>query len=292
LEFPESSLILAFVGDIMLARKPGDAIHRGIDPFVGVVDIFSGADIIIGNLECVIATGGVPQNLNFNFRAEPQALQYLANAIDVVAIANNHAGDYGKEAFLEHLEYLDTHDIRYCGGGTNSVFASAPACLAIGGHKLAFLAFNDIPPCEYSAALDVPGIAWLSKESIINGITKAKHDLGVDIVCVYLHWGEEYVASPSEAQQRFAREIIEAGADIIIGSHSHIVQKVEKIGRGIVAYSLGNFIFDDFLDVEEHLQSATRTGAVLLVSVGEDHVLRWRIVTVEIDQDGLPRTKA
>ncbi len=276
----------------MLARRPGDAIHRGIDPFAGVVDIFSEVDITIGNLECVIATGGVPQNLNFNFRAEPRVLQYLANAIDVVAIANNHAGDYGEVAFREHLEYLDAYGIRYCGGGLNSVFASTPTCITIGGIKLAFLAFNDIPPREYSATLDVPGIAWLSRDSITNGITKAKHDLSADIVCVYLHWGEEYVDSPSEAQRMVAREIIDAGADVIIGSHSHIVQQVEQLGRGIVAYSLGNFIFDDFVDVEECLQSGTRTGAVLLVFVDENHALSWKIVTVGIDQDGLPHTKA
>ena len=132
------TVTLAFVGDIMLDETPGAEIARGRDPFAPFASILDGADIRIGNLECVVAVGGEAEpGKPYTFRAHPRTLVPLKQHLDAVTLANNHSGDFGPIAFSEMLSLLERNDIAYFGGGENLAQAHAPLLIERKGLRIA-----------------------------------------------------------------------------------------------------------------------------------------------------------
>ncbi|HYF80567.1 MAG TPA: CapA family protein [Symbiobacteriaceae bacterium] len=278
---------LVVVGDIMLDRVPGKAIEQGKDPFAGVSAVLDEADLAVANLECVIATVGQKVPKLYNFRCHPRNVALLARYFDGVSLANNHSGDYGKDAFVEQLGLLKAGGVGYFGGGMNAAEAHAPLVLAKNGIRVALLGYNEVELRSYEAGPDTAGLAWSVDEQVVADIAAAKAQ--ADLVIVYPHWGYEYQGQPSERQQTLARKMIDAGADLVVGGHPHVTQTVEYYRDRLIVYSLGNFVFDDFNDVPSALNEPSRTSWMLRVTMAKTGLVEWDTVVARTDDSGFPQ---
>lgn len=288
---PPPEVRLLFVGDVMLARRPGEAVARGIDPFVDFASVFRGADLVVGNLECVIANGGEKVPKAYNFLCHPRNVPLLARYFHAVSVANNHSGDYGKAAFAEQLELLARGQVPYFGGGRSRAEAHRPLVLEKNGIRIAFLGYNEVELRSFEAGPDSPGLAWSDDERVVADIAAARTQHRADLVVVYPHWGLEYQFQPSERQRSLAKKMVAAGADLVVGAHPHVTQTVEYLNGRLVVYSLGNFVFDDFLDVPADLNEPSRTSWVLRVTMRKDRLVRWDTLVARTDDDGIPRLR-
>jgi poly-gamma-glutamate capsule biosynthesis protein CapA/YwtB (metallophosphatase superfamily) len=262
---------LLFVGDIMLARGVGRRIRSVKDPdypFLKISPVLHSADLLYGNLECPVSDRGRDLHHLYSFRAAPNVLEGLKYAgFTIVSQANNHAYDWGKEALLDSLRRVREAGIRTVGAGQNALEAHYPVFVNVRGVRLAFLAYVDIDPKNATAGVDKPGVAWLDPARVLAGIRFARPLADLVIVCP--HWGVEYSAAPTREQVGLAHQMINAGADLIVGSHPHVSQPLEHYKSGWIAYSLGNFIFDQ-------KSPATHHGLILKVGLSGK-----RIQTVE-----------
>lgn len=273
---------LVFVGDVMLDDGPGRLIGRGGDPLLPFSAILKDADYRIANLECPIADSGNPQdNKIYTFRAKPRVLPVLQGRFDAVGLANNHVGDYGREAFLDTLHHLDSAGIARFGAGRNLTEAHQPLWINRKGLKIAVLAYNEFKPRHFEAGPDWPGVAWSEDAQVIADIRAAKA-AGADLVIPFMHWGWEREAKPSERQRSLARRMIDEGAALVVGSHPHVTQGAETYRGKPIVYSLGNFVFDGF---EE---PAAKIGWLLKVKLDKSGVLFWETREARIDEDGTP----
>ncbi|KKQ86536.1 MAG: Capsule biosynthesis protein CapA [Berkelbacteria bacterium GW2011_GWA2_38_9] len=260
---PLSKIRLLFVGDIMLSRGVADQINRNQDyiyPFQDVKDFLKSADVTFGNLEGPISDRGTELGHLYSFRALPKSIDGLTAAgFDILSLANNHAFDWGIEALTDTTHRLRTQKINVVGAGQNFQEAYQPTILNIKGQKIAFLAATDIPPENAEATLTKAGIAWMKPEIISQEIQKLKSK--VDLIIVSMHSGKEYQNRSNTSQQKFARLMIDAGANLVIGHHPHVIQEYEKYKNGHVFYSLGNFVFD------QNWSDQTSIGQVVEISI-------------------------
>ncbi len=243
---------LSAVGDIMLDRALGYAIEQGnIEfPFSSVVEQLSSADITVGNLESALGDVGIPADKSYTFQAPPEAAESLAYAgFDIVSLANNHALDYGIEALEQATELLTNQSIAAIGAGPNDSAARSPHVREVQGIKLAFLAYTDVPvevrgfdTRQWQAGENQAGLLWADL-SIVEEDVKIARELA-DVVIIVLHSGYEYIEAPSPQHSTSSRAALEAGADIVIGHHAHLLQGVEFNERGVIVYGLGNFAFE------------------------------------------------
>lgn len=274
---------LIFVGDIMLDGGPGRLISRGGDPLAAFSSRLNDADYRIGNLECPIARQGQPLDSKiYSFRADPRVTPVLVGRFDALAVANNHSGDQGRQAFLETLNHLAAHRIAFFGGGRNLVEAHRPLWIARHGLRIAVLAYNEFKPRSFEAGAEWPGIAWSEDSQVVADI-RAARAAGADLVIPLMHWGWEREAQPSKRQRQLARTMIDAGADVVVGGHPHVTQGVEYYRGRLIVYSLGNFVFDGFDDV------ATRTGWLLRLTLGKSGMVAWETVAAYVDDEGSPQ---
>jgi poly-gamma-glutamate synthesis protein (capsule biosynthesis protein) len=245
----KQKLSFAFVGDILLAGQAGRIMQATGNlnyPFEKVASVLSKADITFGNLECALTGNEVTRNVHqgankwFCFKTPPKMGKSLVFAgFDIVSLANNHSMNGGEKGMIETIETLNKSGIKYVGGGRNYEEAHALKIIEAKGLKIGFLAYAAIG--GPAATKNRPGIAW--PNNIYNEVSAAKSK--VDILIVSLHWGIEGTNQPTEEQRKFAKKLIDAGADIIIGHHPHRLQPVEIYKGKIIAYSLGNFVFDN-----------------------------------------------
>jgi len=272
---------LIYAGDIMLADLPGKAIAKGIDPFAEFADLLRGADATIGNLECVVATGGEAVKKPWVFRADPKVLPLLKQHFGIVSLANNHTGDFGHEAFLEQLDLLEKNKLPYFGGGRNGSHARMPHILKVKGLRVALLGYNEFKPRSFEAGPDWPGVAWSVDEQVIADIRSARTRHQADLVIPYMHWGWENEPA-NDRQKQLARMMIEAGADMVIGGHPHVTQEIEYYQGKLIVYSLGNFVFDGF---EE---GPGRIGWLVRLRMNKLGLVAWDTVVAHMDDQGIP----
>lgn len=246
----EGVLKMTFVGDILLAGQAGRIIQetdRIEYPFEKVVSVLSRADITFGNLECALTGNIVTRNVRqgpnkwFCFKTPPKMGKALVyGGFDIVTLANNHSMNGGERGLKDTIETLNELAIEYIGAGQNYEEAHELKITEAKGFKIGFLGYSDLGYA--SATKTKPGIAKVSLD-ILNEITEAKNR--VDILIISLHWGIEGSTEPTERQRKLAQQIIDAGADLIIGHHPHVLQPIEKYKGKLIAYSLGNFVFDN-----------------------------------------------
>jgi poly-gamma-glutamate capsule biosynthesis protein CapA/YwtB (metallophosphatase superfamily) len=269
---------LLFVGDVMLSRGVGAKMQAKGDwafPFHALAETLRSADLTYGSLECPISDQGRDLHHLFSFRADPRALQGLEEAgFDVVSQANNHAYDWGPAALLDSLARLRAAGIRPVGAGQNDLEAHYPVVVDLGDVKVAFLAYVNVEPREAAAAVDRPGVAWLDPERVLADIRFARPLADLIVVCP--HWGSEYAAEPMREQVRLAQRMIDAGADLIVGSHPHVAQPLDQYHGRWIAYSLGNFIFDQW-------PGATRRGLMLKVIVRDKQIAELTMLPITIN---------
>ena len=274
---------LIFVGDIMVAETPGELIARGEDPFQPFAALLSSHDVRIGNLECVVATTGTAEEKPYTFRADPRTLPVLKRHFDAVSLANNHSGDFGKAAFAEQLALMDTAGLPYFGGGRDATAAHAPWIVERNGVRIALLGYVEFKPRSFEADASRPGVAWSGEDDdVIEDIIAARRVHRADIVIPFMHWGWEDEPDPSPRLRAFARRMIDAGADLVVGGHPHVTQGAEYYRGKPIIYSLGNFLFNGF-DTP-----ATTTGWVLSARVDRTGVVDWRTHVARLDANGVP----
>ena len=246
---------ITIVGDIMLGRRVGSAYADDpTAPFRPFADRLATADLTIGNLESPLSDNGRPPQGGDSFFADPRMLEGLHLAgFDGVSLANNHLGDYGRQAQLETFEQLEKAGIAHFGAGHNLAEAREPWIVDHEGVRIAFLGTESIG--ETPAATDTsPGTNRLNMpprtgpldtaalDRIAGDITAAKAE--ADTVIVVPHWGTQYTHQPEPVQREVAARFAEAGADLVIGGHPHRVQGWERVGDTTIVHSLGNFVFD------------------------------------------------
>lgn len=256
-----NEITLLFAGDVMLSRAIGDIMQKKNDwryPFLKISDVLKSADLVFGNLEGPISRRGARLGSEYSFRADPRAIEGLWYAgFDIVSVANNHIWDYGREAYEDTLDILRSVNINYVGGGMDYGEAHQPLIKEIKGTKIAFLGYSDLVPLGITLKESRPAVAFLDINQVISDITKVK---GLaDFVAVSFHWGNEYETKHTKSQEKIARAAIDAGANLVIGHHPHVVQEVEEYSGGYIAYSLGNFVFD------QNFSEDTRSGLLLKV---------------------------
>ena len=279
----EPMISIAFVGDIMLDDTPGKIVKQGRDPFTHFASVLGLADIRVGNLECVVATKGIPEpDKPFTFRAHPRTLTVLKRHFDVVSLANNHSGDFGPVAFGEMLGQLDKHGIGYVGGGRNLAEAHTPLIIERNGLRVAFLGYNEFLPRSFEADYDKPGIAWSEDEQVRLDITDARNRYRADLVIPIMHWGWENEPLANSRQRYLAHLMIDAGADAVVGGHPHVTQDTEIYRGKPVIYSLGNFLFDSFTREENNI------GWLLKMELTRHGVNHWRTYEARINREGIP----
>lgn len=250
---------LVAVGDIMLARDTATAIaQNGVDyPFAATSDWLRAADLAFGNLETPLSGLGQLATSGIAFRADPSSADGLINAgFDVLALANNHIGDYGGDALAETIQHLTQRGIATVGAGADETAARAAQIVEVRGLKIAFLARSGIPYGAPAASAAAPGAAWFDAEQTLADVRAAAGQ--VDLVVLSLHWGSEYTYAVTGEQQDFVRQAIDAGADLILGHHPHNAQALDLGQNWLAAYSLGNFIFDQNWSVESSQGLALR----------------------------------
>ena len=243
------TITIILVGDIMLDRGVEYMMKEYNDwrwPFLKIAADLRKADLLFGNLEGPISDKGTKVGSIYSFRADPKAIEGLTFAgFNVLSLANNHAFDYGREALEDTFLRLKGAEINYVGAGFDEKEAYSPVIKDIKDTKIGFLAYTNLGPEIWKATEENSGIAWISEndlEKIKKDIENAKSQ--ADILIVSLHAGEEYQKTPTPFQIEFSKAAIDAGADLVVGHHPHVIQRDELYKNGYIFYSLGNFVFD------------------------------------------------
>lgn len=278
-------ITLMAVGDVMLDRgvalkinKVGQKDYKF--PFLKIADYLNQTDLVFGNLESIISDKGSDQGGKYSFRADPRAADALRYAgFNILSVANNHIFNYGREAMEDSFRRIKAAGMDYVGGGFNKEEARSAVVKNIKGTKIAFLAYNVLGSKSWVAENNKSGIAWPDEETA-REIKKAKEEN--DLVIVSFHFGEEYQTQPSELQKNLARVAVEAGADLILGHHPHVAQPVEQYKNGWIAYSLGNFVFD------QNFSQKTMEGLLLEVVIKDKKINEVNQRRIIISKDYQP----
>jgi poly-gamma-glutamate synthesis protein (capsule biosynthesis protein) len=259
-------IIITAVGDVMLGDGPlspgmgtASAIkkHGGEFIFKFARPILDKGDIVFGNLEAVLA-GDVPGKTRLDaccFYGPSGSVNGLKYAgFNVLSVANNHALEYGWRSLTETITLLEANGIKCTGyNGSDSNNQGLITC-GHNGFKTAFL--------SYCLINDSTAITTTDKPSEIYAQIKNART-AVDLVVVSMHWGDEYIQKPSVEQIEMAHNMIDSGASLVLGHHPHVIQGIELYGGGLIAYSLGNFVFD------MSYIPATRNGLILECSLNK-----------------------
>lgn len=273
----EEYVSLIAVGDIMLSRRMAKKLKQeGMDfPFDKIRDYLKSGDIVFGNLESPITSGRRIRNDEMVFRTDPGIEIALRDAgFNVLSIANNHMPDFRTKGIKDTLEYLSSAGIAFAGAGMNSADANTPAIIKRNGITFAFLAYNDsdVVPSFYGASETRAGTALMNIETMVESVKLAKEKS--DFVIVSMHSGYEYKPKPNKRQIEFAHSAIDAGAELVIGHHPHVVQTMEKYKGKFILYSLGNFVFDQLWSED------TREGLIANVTFDKEGVRRIEFLAV------------
>lgn len=270
-------VVLAFVGDINAERSLGTRLEEDPEGFVGpFAEVLRGADLTVGNLEAAVAVGGTPLDKQFTFRVPPSILDALrAGGIDVLSAANNHGMDFGSSGLEETLAAKRAlPDGSLIGVGADEDEAYAPYVADVGGHRVAIIAATQVIDGQYIASWtatdDQGGLASAKRvDRLVEEVRSVR--AAVDTLVVYLHWGTETETCPNPQQRELSAALVEAGADVVVGGHSHRIQGAGMSNGAVVGYGLGNFLFGTVSE------ESAKTGA-LLVEIDGREVLgyEWR----------------
>ena len=246
----EKQDIFCFAGDIILAERPRAAYDKdGIDAIVdkGIRLLFEKSDLSVANLECCITDEAVDKaDKEWTFALPTKYVEAIKESgIKLLTLANNHILDFGADALIKTIKVLDDNNIFHIGAGENIREASKIYIKEIEGKRYAFIGASAVIPHEsWKANEDRAGVAnGYDTMTICNRILNLKTKLAVDKVIVYIHWGKELELYSSEMQKMIGRRLVDAGADLVVGTHAHVVQEIEYYNNVPIVYSLGNFVY-------------------------------------------------
>lgn len=262
--FDQSYVTLSFLGDIMLDRGVKDSVLKNFggdySKLFDNLNLLKNEDIAFANLEGPASDKGTDMHNLYSFRMDPSVIPALKGAgFDVLSVANNHVGDWGRDAYADTLARLKENEIAYAGGGMNETEAETPVIIEKYGMKIGYLAFSDKGPNWMGASDTQAGLLLTNNPHFDQIIQNAAKQ--VDYLVVSFHFGEEYQTTHDDRQAQLAHRAIDDGARIIIGAHPHVIQDSEVYKNGFIAYSLGNFIFD------QPFSANTMQGELLEVTI-------------------------
>ena len=254
------------VGDVMLGRSVNTGMQKRRDwlwPFRETADVLRRADITFGNLETPLIAKCPKTDTGMIFCGELEAVKGLKFAgFDVMSVANNHIFNHGREGLVETVTALKDVGIAPIGNGYSHE-------VTVNGVRIKWLAFDDVN-------------GKLDKEEVVGVVSSFAEALD-DMLIISIHWGNEYTDKPSKRQRELGQAMIDAGAKIVIGHHPHWVQAVERYRDGVIAYSLGNFVFDQMWS------DKTREGVAVRFLVPKEGVIEYELMPVKIYDYGQPR---
>jgi poly-gamma-glutamate synthesis protein (capsule biosynthesis protein) len=281
---PKGALVIHATGDVSLDPNYIPAFRtNGYDwAWSGLEGLFEHDDLTIINHECPSTTVVAPVPKEFSFRCDPNALPAAKRAgVDVANLGNNHAFDQGPQGLLDSLKNLDRAGIVAIGAGKNERDADAPRYVDVNGWHIGLVGVAEVLDPENMVAVgDEPGTAvGHDFPRALAAIREA--EANSDLVIVMLHWGVELDTQPRDYQVDEAHRMIEAGADVIFGSHAHRLQPMDTIDGVPVFYGLGNFVWPNF-------STEGSTTAVAEVHVSPDGDVRGRLLPAFIVSPGHP----
>jgi poly-gamma-glutamate capsule biosynthesis protein CapA/YwtB (metallophosphatase superfamily) len=298
---PAGRVRLVAVGDIFFGRyRPRPDGHGKVylpvteapDPFVAVAPLLRAGDVAFGNLETPVMAEPARFSINqqFTFRADPARAAVLRGAgLQVLSLANNHMTNLGTAGAPETRRHLEAAGLLPVGAGADEAEALRPALVRRNGLALAFVAFtlwnNDAPTGSPRGAVAYVRHRDFDKV-VLPRVRTLRAQAGVDFVIASVHWGDEYEPHASDDQRRMARALVAAGADVVLGHHPHVLQEFERHRGAVIAYSLGNFLFDN------PGPSRRRTAMLRLTLAGSGAGRRIddvSLVPVMAGEDYLPR---
>lgn len=258
----KAAVRLLFAGDVYLS----DHVLEAYDAAGGIDGVLSqgyqaeirAADYFVTNEEFPFSTRGTPApDKQFTFRVHPEKVKLMQEmGIDLVTLANNHALDYGRDAMLDTIDTLDHAGIRHVGAGKNLAEARKPAIVELNGRTFAFIGATRVyPEADWAAGTDSAGMfsAYDGGTALAEEVKAAKQQ--ADYVIAYVHWGIEREEMPNEVQKSIAHRLVDAGADLVVGAHPHVLQGLEYYQGVPIAYSLGNFVFGSSIPSTALLQA-------------------------------------
>ena len=245
------------------------------------------SDLMVANLETSITRRGRLEPKEFNFRASPRSLAALDElGVDVVSLANNHAVDYGRVGLRDTLAAVRHSPVPVVGIGENLGAAFRPHTVSIRGTTIAVVAAStkdERTAHTWSAGVRRPGVAVAvqPRKVLLREVRRSAER--ADVVVVYLHWGRQYHHCPDRKQRSYASTLAAAGADVVLGSHAHVLLGAGWLGDTYVGYGLGNFLW--------YNQNSVSTG-ILQLTIRDGRVAADSFAPAHIDRDGRPRLLA
>ena len=277
---------LAFVGDIMLDRgvyskfiKDGNGDYNF--PFAKIKNDLSKYDLVFGNLEGPISDKGQDYHNLYSFEMNPNFVSVLRNVgFKVLSVANNHIYNWGRVAMEDTFSRLKENKIVVSGGGMNEEEAYNADVVDVNGNKIAFLSFSEFGAGQYDAVASSSGIAITNQNKVEKYIRQAR--VSADVIVVSYHFGDEYKQFPNDFQKKWAKIAVDAGADIVVGGHPHVVEPLEKYKNVFIAYSLGNFVFD------QYFSTSTMSGGLLEVKIKDKKIVSADMRKVQLNAEYQP----
>lgn len=272
-----AELQLVASGDILLGGSAAPVLNRnGYDfAFDATRDILSAADLAVGNLEAPL-TDSEDEYIDkrFRFKVPPRAVDALKRAgFDVLTLANNHMVDFGHQGVIDTVSCLREAGMQCSGAGADIDQARQAAMVDVDGTTVALLAYSNTFPKEFYATRTRPGTAPGYPGYFIPDIKKTRKQ--ADVVVVSFHWGGEALGKPKDYQQALARQAIDAGAQVVLGHHPHVLQGVEFYGGGVIYYSLGNFAFGSY-------SKTARTSALARITLSGSSVSKAELLPLDV----------
>lgn len=245
----KENVSMAVTGDVMFARNMEGVLSLDSSPFEGVSNVTSNVDLLLINFENAATNSEDAVKGDVPLKCSPSYVPLAkANNNTVAALANNHAFDYGIDGMRDTVGYLNDAGITPIGAGENEDTAHKAVTQEINGRKITVLNYMDSNNfAEYSYEVmpyangSSPGYSSYNSADAQKQISENNDS---DLIVAYLHFGNEYSTSPNEDQIRIAHELIDYGADVVVGAHPHVTQGIEMYKGKPIFYSLGNFIFD------------------------------------------------
>jgi poly-gamma-glutamate synthesis protein (capsule biosynthesis protein) len=272
---------IAFAGDASFEGLAGAVTSNPTGLLSGIAPLLSGADVAVVNLEAALGTKGTPMPKAFNFQTPAAALDALkAAGVDAVSMANNHGMDFGVTGLQESLAIEQAKGFPVIGVGQDEEEANAPFVTEVSGQKIAVFAATDVldDPLRslWVSGPGKPGLASAEEpqqDALAARVAEAAKKY--DTVAVFLHYGTEKQTCPNARQQELVRLLTGAGADIVVGGHSHRVQAAGFLGDKAVAYGLGNFVF------RVNSPASAESGVLLVTATGHQvDKVEWKPATI------------
>lgn len=285
-KFEGKPVVLAFGGDVHFEGELASKLAADADGVLDPIEpIFRQADLSVVNLETAVTNGGSPTAKAFVFRTPASAFAALrGGGIDVASMANNHGLDYGEAGLRESLVAAKRHRFPVIGIGLDAKQAYRPFRRTINGQRIAVIGATQVLDDElisaWTAGPGKPGLASAKDVPRLLQEVRAARKTS-DTVVVFLHWGIELQQCPSTDQRTLAKQLVAAGADVVVGGHAHRVQGAGRMGKALVGYGLGNFVWYGTSEL------STQTG-VLLVTIDGRRIISYRWMPARI-VDGVPR---